>query len=91
MMKIAFTLGSLNRGGTETLLMDVVQNMQQIEYVVVYRKKGELETVLSEINIPNKHIPVRNPIHYFLDLRKYFKINSIDLVHAHQPLDAFFL
>ena len=39
-MKIAFLFGSLNRGGTETLMLDVCKNLdtQAFQAIGVYRK-----------------------------------------------------
>jgi len=92
-MKIAFLLGSLNRGGTETLLLDVFCHAKDnnLNVIGIYRKSGVLEE-----NYINSRIPVfklqnkKNIINYILNLRRLFKKNEINLVHAQQPLDAFF-
>jgi len=41
-MKVAYLLGSLNRGGTETLLLDVFSNADKASYemIGIYRKDG---------------------------------------------------
>lgn len=42
-MKVAYLFGSLNRGGTETLLLDICQNLKKTDFdaIGIYRK-GEL-------------------------------------------------
>ena len=44
-MKTAIVLGSLNRGGTETLMLDLCQNLKKKDFdaVGIYRKGGVLE------------------------------------------------
>jgi len=41
-MKIAYSLGSLGRGGTETLLLDVFRNAKNadFDFIGIYRKVG---------------------------------------------------
>ena len=42
MIKVAYLLGSLNRGGTETLLLDVFRNADKASYemIGIHRKGG---------------------------------------------------
>ena len=44
-MKIAYMLGSLNRGGMETLLLDVFKNARIAEYsfIGIHRKGGKYQ------------------------------------------------
>ncbi len=91
-MKVAFLFGSLNRGGTETLMLDVCQSLQNTDFeaVGVYRKSGVLEEAFHLSKIPFTKISVgKNPVQYLLRLRKIIKQNDIDILHAQQPIDAF--
>jgi len=92
-IKVAYLLGSLNRGGTETLLLDVFNNSQnqQLNAVGIYRKSGVLEKNFIESGVPMiKLSPRKNILIYIWHLRKLFKNNSIDIVHAQQPIDALY-
>lgn len=90
-MKIAYMLGSLNRGGTETLLLDVFSYKELLpECVCIYRKSGVLENDFMRTGVKMKKIAVGSIWYSYLrELRAYMKHEKIDLVHAQQPIDAF--
>ncbi len=90
-MKVAYLFGSLNRGGTETLLLDVCRSLskEEFEAIGVYRKKGQLEEAFVQSGIPFYFLPVtKNYMAYFIGLRKLFIKQQVTIVHAQQPLDA---
>lgn len=90
-MKTAFLLGSLNRGGTETLMLDICQTLtkEDFEAVALYRKGGALEEAFCESGVPFTKMAVgRNPLAYVIRLRKWLTVQNVDIVHAQQPLDA---
>ena len=90
-MKIAYLLGSLNRGGTETLLLDVFRNAtaNQLEAIAIYRKSGVLEPDFIKSSVPHYQLPFqKNIVSYFFRLRKILISQNIKCVHAQQPLDA---
>ncbi|MFT3754074.1 MAG: glycosyltransferase [Paludibacter sp.] len=92
-MKVAYLLGSLNRGGTETLLLDVFRNVSSnhLEAMGVYRKTGVYENEFLTSGVSMHNLPVgRNPISYLCRLRKVLKTNNVSVVHAQQPIDAFY-
>jgi len=92
-MKIAYLLGSLNRGGTETLILDVFRNAQanKLEALGVYRKTGVLEKEFLQTGVPMHKLSVGwNRILYLFRLRKMLTGNRIDIIHAQQPLDALY-
>lgn len=92
-MKVAFLFGSLNRGGLETLLLDVCQKLKKrdFEAIAVYRKDGVLQGEFLKTNVPFTYLPVRkNILAYLLKLRRYFQHNKVEIVHAQQPLDALY-
>jgi glycosyltransferase involved in cell wall biosynthesis len=93
-MKIAYTLGSLSRGGTETLLLDIFKNTSKAgyEFIGIHRKDGDLK---SDFYATGQKIVQLSPkfmfdIVYFLKLRKLLKKENIRIVHAQQPLDALY-
>jgi len=90
-MKIAYLLGSLNRGGTETLLLDVFRNAaaNQLEAIAIYRKSGVLEPDFINSPLPHYKLPFqKNIFSYFFRLRKILINQNIKCIHAQQPLDA---
>lgn len=92
-MKIAFLFGSLNRGGTETLMLDVCKNLKKEDFKAlgVYRKKGVLKDEFVKSGVPFYKLPVSGNIFvYFRKLRKLISKNKIDIVHAQQPIDALY-
>ena len=92
-MKIAYLLGSLNRGGTETLMLDVFHNAQkqELDVIGVYRKGGQLEPDFIQSDISMFKLTVtKNPVRYIFQLRKLLQQNNITAVHAQQPIDALF-
>lgn len=92
-MKVAFLLGSLNRGGLETLLLDVCRSLKEedFEAIGVYRKGGVLEEQFMQSGVEfNKIATTKNPLSYVLRLRKLIKAKNIDIIHAQQPIDALY-
>lgn len=94
-MKVCYFLGSLNRGGSEMLALDISRNIRKvenIEFFLLHRKLGNLHQEFNESQVPKQQIYPKGffDFFYFLRLRRYFKKNSIEVVHTHQPIDAFF-
>lgn len=93
-MKILYLFGSINRGGAETLALDVFRNAKKynMEYLCVFRiRNGELEQdFINSVN--TKYIPVKPKsfIKFLYELRNHIKFNNVKIVHAHQPIDAFY-
>lgn len=92
-MKIAYLLGSLNRGGTETLLLDVFRNAvrSKLDAIGVYRKGGVLEEEFIQSGVTMYKLKVgKNLLSYLIKLRKLIINNDIRIVHAQQPIDALY-
>lgn len=92
-MKIAYLLGSLNRGGTETLLLDVFKNAakSKLNAIGIYRKTGILEKEFRVSGVPTYFLPVKKTVFaYILKLRRLLRSENIQIVHAQQALDAIF-
>jgi glycosyltransferase involved in cell wall biosynthesis len=92
-MKVAYLLGSLNRGGTETLLLDVFRNARQnaLDAVCIYRKTGVLEPEFLKSGVQMHRIAFsRNIAGYLLRLRKALIREKAEIIHAQQPIDALY-
>lgn len=90
-MKVAFLFGSLNRGGTETLMLDVFRHSKvyPVELTCIFRKYGVLIDDFKSTGCHMWHLkPGFNIAKYFIQLRKFLLKNNIEIVHAVQPLDA---
>ena len=92
-MKVAFMLGSLNRGGTETLLLDVLgqSGNAPFEMMVIYRKDGELIDNFRSLLVPVYHVKT-DPAWlfwiYLLRLRNLLQQEKPDIIHTQQSLDT---
>lgn len=92
-MKTAILLGSLNRGGTETLMLDLCQNLKKKDFdaVCIYRKGGVLEQEFQQSGVPFIQLkPGKNLLKYLWKLRKLLLVNKVDVIHAQQPIDALY-
>ena len=92
-MRIAYLFGSLNRGGMETLLLDVFHNARKnnMDAIGIYRKTGLLEADFVRSGVVMYKLPVqKNIITYLLHLRILLRKNSVNVVHAQQPIDALY-
>ena len=92
-MKVTYLLGSLDRGGTETLMLDVFRNAKKnnLNASCIYRKPGVLEETFLNSGLEIIKLPVgKNILAYLLKLRCFLLKNKTQIVHAQQPIDAFF-
>ena len=91
--KVAYLLGSLNRGGTETLLLDVFRNAVEnnLDAIGLYRKTGVLEPEFLNTELPFLFLPSgKNIVSYILKLRNILLKNKVKIAHAQQPIDALY-
>ena len=93
-MKIAYLLGSLSRGGTETLLLDVFRSAKkaQFEFIGVHRKGGPYKDdfYATEPKFLQCAPKKGRFLSYFKRLRNIFKENGITIAHAQQWIDAIY-
>lgn len=93
-MKVAFTIGSINRGGAETLLLDVMKRASQLPFdaMLIYRNGGDYEANFKATGQSCVHLRPNHGryISYLLTLRKILRENHIDIVHAQFWLDAIY-
>ena len=84
-MKVAYFIGSLNRGGTEMLTLDICRRKDYAPYdmILVYRNDGELTEEFMATGVPAFRIkPKGLKIGYFGQLRKLLLQEKVDVVHA---------
>ena len=87
-------LGSLNRGGTETLMLDVFRNANKapFQFIGIHRKGGAYKDDFyaagpKMIQCAPKRFGY---IRYLIQLRKLFKSERVTIVHAQQPLEVIY-
>ena len=93
-MKIAYFIGSLNRGGLETLIWDICRKRGETPYdfVCVYRHEGNMSEDFKASGAPM--IQVRKPkgiLRYLWSLRKTFLYEKVDIVHSQTPSNTLLL
>ena len=99
-MKVCHVINTLNRGGAETHLFDLVNKQINEGYLVELIVIGpdnsmiiSLENEFSLLNIPIKRLKgprMFNIISYF-NLFFHIKKNKFEVIHSHQPRSDFML
>lgn len=91
-MKVAYLLGSLNRGGAENLILDVFQNSEyaKFDFIGIHRRGGIYEGSFQKVSKTFIHCPISRHkiVSYLHRLRKILLDNEINIAHAQQPIDA---
>lgn len=91
-MKVLHILDSLNRGGTETLALDVCRNARAhgLDLTLVATGGGALEVEFQRSGVEFIRLQRRRPIDLLLavQLRKLIKARGINVVHTHQAVEA---
>lgn len=91
-MRVLHLLDSLNRGGTETLILDVCRNANQseIDLIFVATGGGQLEDNFKQSAPRFMRLTRRLPIdlNVILQLRRTINKHKIQIVHAHQPVEG---
>jgi glycosyltransferase involved in cell wall biosynthesis len=90
-MKVAFFLGSLNRGGAETLMADVFSRGGDLpfEAVCIYRNEGNMSEAFHSTTVPMLRLPRKHSwLLYGLRFRRLVLSQKADIVHAQSTLNA---
>ncbi|WP_020601238.1 glycosyltransferase family 4 protein [Spirosoma panaciterrae] len=91
-MKIAHLMGSLNRGGAETLALDMFRNSAHagLNMILIHRKGGTLAADFRNSGVETIELVLKSPVDvsYLFRLRKKIKDKKITILHAHQVIDA---
>lgn len=92
--KIAYMFGGMNRGGAETIMLDVFRNADKVKFpfIGVHRKGGTCkEDFYETAPLMYQLAPKRfGYIRYFMRLRKLFKEEAITVVHTQHWLDCIY-
>lgn len=93
-MKVAYLIGSLNRGGAETLLLDICRKADRAPFkmMVVHRKGGLYEQEFEAI-MPNCYRIAPRPwrlLSYLRQLRKRLVEEHVSIIHAFYRLDVIY-
>ncbi len=80
--------GSLNRGGAETWLMDVMRHSDrtrlQIDVCVLDEREGAYESEFISLGGQIHRCPLAgNPLRFYRAFRRLLKENEFDVVHSH--------
>lgn len=93
-MKVAYFIGALNRGGAESLILDICRQHKSVPYdfVCVYRHEGNMSDDFKKsganlIQVPKK----RGYLRYLCALRKTFISEEVNIVHSQTPSNTLLL
>lgn len=93
-MKVAYLLGSLNRGGAETLMLDVFRNAKKAPFNVigVHRKGGAYKDAFYAAGPKMYQLSPKRYgyFRYLIKLRKLFKVESVSIIHTQHWLDCIY-
>ena len=90
-MKIAYYVGSLNRGGAETLLADIFSRGEDLPFkaVCIYRNEGTMSDTFHSTAVPMLRLPRKHSwLLYGLRLRRLVLSQKVDIVHAQSTFNA---
>jgi len=94
-IKALHILDSLNRGGAETMMLDVCRNakVSGLDLTFVATGGGDLENDFRQSGVEFIQLKRKLPIDLSLasQLRQIIKERDIQLVHSHQPVEALHL
>lgn len=92
-MKVAYLLGSLSRGGTETLVLDVFKRYKDVpyEFIGVHRKGGAYMDDFYSAGPKFIHCRQgKNIFSYLWRLRKVLLSEKVTICHAQQFIDCIY-
>lgn len=92
-LKVAYLLGSLNRGGTETLVYDVLRSDDApFDMLCLHRYGGAMEPDYYALNRTVVRLTPKRCrwLSYLMKLRRLLKQQQVDIVHAQQSLDSLY-
>lgn len=95
MAKVLHLLDSLNRGGAETLVLDICRNadLSRNELSFAASGTGDLENEFRGLDIPTTFLKRKIPVDPILigKLRSLIKSTGIEIVHGYQPVEVLHL
>lgn len=93
-MKVAYFIGALNRGGAESILLDICKQHYSVPYdfICVYRHEGNMFDVYKQTGAPLVNIVKRfGVIRYLWSIRKLLVREHITIVHSQTPSNTLLL
>lgn len=94
MCDVVYLFGSLNRGGAETLMLDVFKNASKaaFSFTGIYRKGGALESSFKNSGVLFEKFAPKFPFDpiYLYKLRRHVVSKEAKIVHAQQYIDAIY-
>lgn len=93
-MKVAYFLGALNRGGAESLILDICRQHENVPYdfVCMYRHEGNMSDAFLESGAPM--IQIRKKLgflRYLWDIRKTLLRENVIIAHSQTPSNTLLL
>lgn len=92
--KIAYMMGGLNRGGAETLMLDIFRNWRNapFEFIGIHRKNGSMHDAFYSAGPKLYQLFPRRfwNIRYLQQLRRVIKSENITIIHAQHWLDGIY-
>lgn len=93
-MKIAYLIGSLNRGGAETLLLDIFRkaNRARFDMMLIHRRGGMYEQEFMQLTPTCLKLTPRrwHLLSYLYQLRKTLYSEQVTVIHAFYWLDVLY-
>ena len=92
-MKAAFFIGSLNRGGTEMLTLDIFRRKDTapFEMMLIYRNEGTLSEEYRATGVPMFRLkPEGSKVKYLKEIRSLLKQERVDILHAQTLTNGLF-
>lgn len=93
-MKVAYFLGGLNRGGAETLILDICRQHAKVPYdfVCVYRHEGNMSEAFRESGAPMVQIAkTLGYLRYLWSIRRTLLREHVTIVHSQTPSNTLLL
>lgn len=94
MKKVAYMFGGMNRGGAETIMLDVFRNWRNahFEFIGIHRKDGAMHNAFYAAGPKLYQLSPRRfgYVRYLMQLRRLIKSENIITVHAQHWLDMIY-
>lgn len=93
-MKVAYFLGALNRGGAETLILDICRQHENVpfNFVCCYRHEGNISEEFKASGAPLIQIQKSGGLlNYILQVRRVLLREKITIVHSQTPSNTLIL
>lgn len=93
-MKVAYFLGGLNRGGAETLILDICRQHEKVPYdfMCVYRHEGNMSDEFKASGAPMIQISkTKGYLRYLWNIRRTLLPEHMNIVHSQTPSNTLIL